>query len=322
MDSIKTKITVVVPFYNEEKHLERCIDSILCQSYSDFSLILVDDGSSDGSAQICKKYEEKDSRIKYVYKDNGGISSARNAGLSYVNTEFVTFIDSDDWVENNHLEELMNGYTPDLQLSICAYCRDDGENVKKFHCDEFVSNDKTTIILNMMDALKYNSGPCNKVYRTKILKENDIKFDERYTVGEDLLFNMNYMKFCDRCKYSAKTFYHYMTNPNSMMNSMKHYKTFNVKWLTEWDTIRECEIILRDNNAVMPAVNERKFTTAIKIIEIMNRCKYENKDYSREMTRFISKNMKMFFKTSYIKISKKRRLRGFFVYLKFRLKRS
>lgn len=98
------KISVIVPVYNVEKYLRRCIDSILSQTFSDFELLLIDDGSKDKSGDICDEYAAKDARIRVFHKDNGGVSSARNLGLVKANGEFIFFVDSDDYLDNTHLE--------------------------------------------------------------------------------------------------------------------------------------------------------------------------------------------------------------------------
>ena len=99
-------ISVLVPVYNTNQYLPRCIDSILGQSFTDFELLLIDDGSTDGSAKICDAYAEKDSRIRVLHKENGGVSSARNLGLNEAKGEWVVFVDSDDWISDNCIKLL------------------------------------------------------------------------------------------------------------------------------------------------------------------------------------------------------------------------
>ncbi len=110
------KISVIVPAYNAEKTLHRCVDSILAQTFEDFELILVDDGSKDSSGRICDEYAAKDSRIRVVHKSNGGVSSARNAGLDIASGEYVAFIDSDDYIDNDYLLSFTR-YNADLIVS-------------------------------------------------------------------------------------------------------------------------------------------------------------------------------------------------------------
>ena len=111
------KISIIVPVYNAEKTLNQCVDSIIHQSYKDWELFLIDDGSKDHSAAICDKYAQQDERIRVFHKSNGGVSSARNVGLDNAVGEWITFIDSDDWVENNYLENLYQNDENDIVAS-------------------------------------------------------------------------------------------------------------------------------------------------------------------------------------------------------------
>ena len=102
----KPVVSIIVPVYNTEKFLHRCIDSILTQTYTDFELLLIDDGSKDSSGTICDEYAAKDVRVRVFHKENGGVSSARNMGLDNARGEWITFVDSDDWIDDNYLEAL------------------------------------------------------------------------------------------------------------------------------------------------------------------------------------------------------------------------
>lgn len=128
------KISVIVPVYKVEKYINRCIDSILAQSFDDFELILVDDGSPDNCGQICEEYAEKDRRIRVIHRKNGGLSAARNTGIDWVfkhsNSEWLTFIDSDDWIHKDYLEVLFRAAeTHHVAVSICGYQETSGEDV-------------------------------------------------------------------------------------------------------------------------------------------------------------------------------------------------
>ena len=111
------KITVIVPVYNTEKYLRRCVDSILAQTFTDFELLLVNDGSTDGSGAICDEYAQKDSRVRVFHKENGGVSSARNIGIDNAQGDWITFIDSDDRIEQRHLYLLYEARTENFSMS-------------------------------------------------------------------------------------------------------------------------------------------------------------------------------------------------------------
>ena len=126
-------ISVVVPIYNVEKYLNRCVDSILNQTFTDFELILVDDGSPDNCGKICDEYAEKDNRVRVIHKPNGGLSDARNAGIEWAlknsDSEWITFIDSDDWVHPNYLEFLLQAAEKNnTSVSICGFVRTENKS--------------------------------------------------------------------------------------------------------------------------------------------------------------------------------------------------
>ena len=115
-------ISIIVPIYNVENYLRQCLDSIMSQSYQNFECLLINDGSPDHSADICREYVEKDSRFKYFEKDNGGVSSARNLGIELSKGEYITFIDSDDWVDSDYLEVLYNALIDEnADISVSTY---------------------------------------------------------------------------------------------------------------------------------------------------------------------------------------------------------
>lgn len=113
-------MTIIVPVYKVEKYLRRCLDSLVNQTYKNLEIILVDDGSPDNSGAICDEYVQKDSRISVIHKENGGLSSARNAGLEICNGVYVLFVDSDDWVENNYVEAMLE-YKTENNVVCCGY---------------------------------------------------------------------------------------------------------------------------------------------------------------------------------------------------------
>ena len=126
------QISVIVPVYKVEPYLRRCVDSILAQTFTDFELILVDDGSPDNCGAICEEYEKKDSRVHVIHQENEGLSAARNAGIEWVfansNSEWLNFVDSDDWVHPQMLERLYHAVLEhNVKVSICGYEETDGE---------------------------------------------------------------------------------------------------------------------------------------------------------------------------------------------------
>ena len=222
-------VSIIVPIYNVQKYLPRCIESVLNQTYKNFELILVDDGSPDRSGDICEYYAKKDSRIKVIHKQNGGVSSARNAGLSKMKGVYATFLDSDDFLPNTAIEILYNEMqNKNADCSIGSIKRIDVfKSILKKNLNSVVevanSIQMTTLIFdrNKYDELGFIAG---KLYKSKILRENSIFFIEGL-FGEDGEFFFNYLKYCKRIAISDICVYCY--NRLYMGNGGKYYSDMN-----------------------------------------------------------------------------------------------
>lgn len=186
------KISVVIPVYNAEKHIEECVNSILCQTFKDFEIILVDDGSSDASLETCEKLSLKDNRIKVYHKKNGGASSARALGVEYASGEYINFVDSDDSVPESALEELYQRIQ-EKQLDIvegvnCFYPSDGSVPRLSLYPQqgEFVREDYLHFLLT---GCCY-TGPVCTLYRRSLFDANTFDLDDDVKINEDLYMNI------------------------------------------------------------------------------------------------------------------------------------
>ena len=226
--------SIIVPIYNTEKYLKRCIKSILKQPFKDFELILIDDGSTDDSYLICQNYAKDDSRIKAVHKENGGVSSARNKGLEYAKGTYLWFVDSDDYIKPNALMDLsLKVLNEKSDLLIFNTTIEENHKINNF--DTFFE----------LYYFKYILGfePWNKLYLREIIEQNNLKFDEQETIGEDLLFNAGYYK-CLKYKYItfvSKEYYVYDNRVGSAMNSK--FSTRHIQQMRLYNKVLE---ILKD----------------------------------------------------------------------------
>lgn len=183
-------ISVIIPVYNAEATLKKCVDSVLKQHFTDFEVILVDDGSKDGSCQICEEFARKDSRVTVIHKENGGVSSARNRGLDIAKGKWVTFVDSDDYLGNKFLpnEELKSDIVFGSYLNVIDACEVGG----------FSSKVMREAFLGAVVARYGNDtilrGPCAKWFRRDLI--GDIRFPEDMKVGEDTCFVWQYLSHC------------------------------------------------------------------------------------------------------------------------------
>lgn len=246
-------ISVIVPIYNSEKSLEKCISSILKQSYKYIEILLINDGSTDSSKYICETFQKKDKRIKYIEKDNEGVSKARNVGIKMSSGDYISFIDADDYIEYDMYERMIeasNIYNSDVV--ICNFVREDekGNRINK-HFKTEPHKDFCFNSCNFLKiAYKYASIDlflCNKLYSTKIIKHKDniIKLNEKIAMSEDALFNtqliLNNNNF--NCTYINKKLYHYVFNKNSITN-----QKVNIKKISYLDEKIEEIKMLEDNN--------------------------------------------------------------------------
>lgn len=192
-------VSIIVPVYNAEPFLHRCIDSILLQSYTDFELILVDDGSVDKSGMICDGYVLKDNRIKVIHGRNKGVSSARNQGLKLASGEYIVFIDADDFVANSYIRCLV-AYG-DFDLVTANY------NVNTA-CNAYRGGK----VKNYLQTFIHCTTLWGKLYNKKIIKVRGLHFDEDIRFGEDTLFYLSYLLYCKNIAVIPDCGYHYMTS--------------------------------------------------------------------------------------------------------------
>ena len=228
-------ISVIVPCYNVEKYLEKCVKSILNQTYTNLEIILVDDGATDNTPKICDELALTDSRIKVIHKSNGGLSDARNAGIEIASGKYITFLDSDDWLEkdtiNMALQEILSG---DFDLVIWSYSADfvdDNENIIRYrlNCLNGVCDSKNNLLLANSGALGLMGYSWNKLYKTSTIKNNALLFEKGVSLIEDILFNSEYIKFCKRIKFIDFVGNHYIQRKRVTLGTAYYENVFELK---------------------------------------------------------------------------------------------
>lgn len=230
MNTLKQpQISIIIPVYNSKDHLEDCVQSLLEQSYKNFELILVDDGSFDGSSELCDRLAEQYPIINVIHKVNGGVSSARNAGLDIASGYYIVFVDSDDVISNNYLESFIeSSHKGDLILGMIEdlYFDDTGSIVKQRTRNVDAPNcgilaDEYYKLLELLRV------PVVKLYKRDIIELNHIRFDENLSLAEDQVFNFTYYKHIKTYaleKSSIYKYYHY--HESNSLSSLRTKKTF------------------------------------------------------------------------------------------------
>lgn len=235
---MKAKVSVIIPIYNVEKFLPRCIDSVRNQTLKDIEIILVDDESPDNCPQMCDEYKKKDERIKVIHKKNGGLGYARNSGMNVATGKYIAFVDSDDYIDLDMYEIMYNAaeendadfvWVDNYKESL------DGQilnpHTKQPMHDGYYERQelREAILYPQFGMLPQDGGDkyvscsaCRNLYKTEIIRKYDLKFEsERKYSSEDIVFNLDYMIYAERAYVINKKFYHYITNNNSLTQSYK-----------------------------------------------------------------------------------------------------
>lgn len=209
-------VSVIVPVYNAQKFIDRCLKSIIRQTFKDFEIIIINDGSTDNSLEICKSYSLKDDRIRIFSQENGGAASARNAGIAKARGEYIKFIDSDDEITDDCLEKHLCYRYSDIVVS--GFIMKWNNKTTKICPDKQILNNKADII-NYISGLNIilRGSIWNKLYKKSIIIENNIIFPtSTHNVGEDYIFNWRYFSKCNSFVSVPETYYNYIENPNSL----------------------------------------------------------------------------------------------------------
>lgn len=212
------QLSVIVPVYNVEAYLPRCADSILSQSFTDFELILVDDGSPDKCGEVCDKYAENDSRVRVFHKSNGGVSSARNLGLDNARGEWVTFIDSDDYVEVDYLKELIDAQQKNqVDYVVTLNGRDPNDGGLEICRDEYN-------LLFSRYQIDRNGYVIGKLYKVAIVNGINIRFNINIHLGEDAMFALRYLlETRNVVLISSDKYFYDKERPGSLTKTLNSY---------------------------------------------------------------------------------------------------
>lgn len=240
------KVSIVIPIYNAEQYLNKCLDSVLTQTFEDFELLLIDDGSKDNSGKICDDYATRDSRIRVFHKSNGGVSPARNLGLDNVLGEWIYFMDADDELFENSLEFLISGIDDTVDVVMGAYVRSDTNQVYSIYDEPIVITNKEQSVVILYDSRNYQGFMWIRMFRTNIIKKENIRFDISISIKEDTLFILQYLcKSRGYTKLLAQPIYYYRIHEGSAMMSVNC--GWNPKYLTSFSAVEKMNVLVREN---------------------------------------------------------------------------
>ena len=247
------KISIIIPVYNAEKYLCNCLDSVLKQSFADWEMLLVDDGSKDSSPAICDEYAAKDDRIRVFHKENGGVSSARNTGVKYMEGEWVYFMDADDTLVTETLAIFANNINTSNDLLIFGFnvFDEEGKVLHKRKEEIHRTLKKTDALTAMYLPINkwYEGYLWSKLFRASVIKDANLTFYEKIRFNEDRLFIVQYIIASKKdVLYDNIPVYNYIQRTSGAMESLKH--GYNRDFVTDFDAyVKMYETIMSDSDA-------------------------------------------------------------------------
>ncbi|PKM96274.1 MAG: hypothetical protein CVU84_00740 [Firmicutes bacterium HGW-Firmicutes-1] len=266
---MKPKITVIIPIYNVEKYLSRCLDSVCNQSLSDLEIILINDGSTDNSLKIIDEYKIKDKRIIGLNQKNQGQAAARNAGIKLARGKYISFVDSDDWIAPDMLETLYNHAASEgSDIVMCSI-------MKAYSLDKIVSNvSGSEFIVKITsdniseESYKYffeyeGASLCNKLFKSEMILNYDCN-SVRLPLGEDMILNLKLLTFMPKISFINESLYYYFANESSITHkySESQISTYAIA-MKEVIDLATTNGILEDMKKVLPLIVFRGFSTTV-----------------------------------------------------------
>ncbi len=292
-------ISVVVPVYNMGRYINRAVDSILKQTYRNFELVLVDDGSTDDCGAICDEYAQKHDVIRVIHKTNGGLSSARNAGIDHARGRYIIFPDPDDWVTEYYLENLISlKDTYHADLEVCGHYVTDGKQ-KRIHNEnnkvELLTKDQALRLVLLPNG--YCGFAWNKLYHMDIIQSHGLRFDEELGMAQDLHFAFRYILIVKNIAYNPAPVYFYYQHEKSITNTKMPLTDRKISALKTYEKIAEiAEIEFPEAIAI---VNSTIANISMHFMYIY----YDSRMDNRELLQALRKNFRKFSQSFFSNIS-------------------
>lgn len=304
------KISVIVPVYNVELYLIKCLDSIINQTYENLEIILVNDGSTDNSGKICDQYKGIDKRILVIHKENGGLSSARNTGINVATGEFIGFIDSDDWIEPDYYELLYNGiskYKSDISVvHLRKVTNNDEKSFKKKSSDSWIELNRTEAMESLFANNLIGYSAVNKLYK-KYLFDN-IRYPEGLLM-EDKATTYKLINLSNKIVVNTSQKYNYLIRNNSIIQSSFNNRNFD-SFLIHEEMIQFTDINYPQFSNLIRA---RYVYESIRMLLMMMRSNYHVKEDYEKCLEIIHENFRYLFLENRIRFTI--RILGFLIYI-------
>ena len=268
---MRYKLSIILPVYNSEDTIARTINSVFKQNFKDFQLIIINDGSTDSTNNICEEFTKRYNNILYINVVNGGVSKARNIGISYSNSDYIMFIDSDDTYKPGMLQIMINEISQGFDIVCCGYvriARNGKRIIKNLNRDIFTKANMNTFIEDCQKNNMFNQL-WNKIFKSSIIINNNIKFDENVSLGEDYRFILSYIDYCKKLETIDDILYCYYVSSSGL--NKKYRKD---RHLINFENLEKLESVYSKYNYKKDYIYYRYFTTVLSSINNI----YKSKD--------------------------------------------
>lgn len=234
------KVSVIVPAYNAEEYIEECLNSICKQTYENIEIVVIDDGSKDGTASIIRQFADRDLRVCAFFNENHGVSYSRNYGIEKSNGEYVTFVDADDIVSPSFVAQMVCDLEKyDADMAAVGMIKSKSFSQERFTDGETIVYENSEVLKQLFES--YGGFLCNKLFRYRLLQTNRIRLEHKIAVCEDLLFNVEYLKHCKKSVYNSGEKYFYRQSENSAS-----YRLDNIRWFDSMEVYQRILNITKD----------------------------------------------------------------------------
>lgn len=305
------KYSVIIPVYKAQDTLKRCVDSLLIQNCADAEIILVNDGSPDDCGKICEEYAAKYANIKYIAKENGGVSSARNAGLDAASGIYIMFVDSDDYVADTYFAEIDKALAEyDWDYILFSTYKTDGKTVTESHFASYSVKTKSEIAERIVVEINRSTinGPVTKVYKRELLERHSIRFNEKLSIAEDWSFNVRYaLNAGSMCRIECPLYYVSTENENSLSRRIiaDYYEQHTASVNDVREAIDNCAFCDEERKPIVETINfgeYRAIYTNAKIQHKKKMCLRERIKNIRAMCKAVNSEKYQIPKTWYCRL--------------------
>lgn len=266
---MSVEISVIIPVYNAENYLHECINSVVRQTHKDCEILLIDDGSTDGSGQICDEFQEKFDGVRVIHQKNAGVSVARNMGLQHAEGNYVTFVDADDRLEPDCLDALTSVMRPG-GMAVGGVFRS-SNIIHSSYSENPICYDKEQAELSVLSHNGIQGYSWGKLYDIKLIRQNNITFDPEISIREDMLFVIQYISCTTQpVMWIKKPIYYYRPNPNGALSKrFIEHNIFDVRLLSEITALERAEICAEQTPRLRHAFQLIKAKASVTVLRAM-----------------------------------------------------